>query len=174
MTMLHWILIGIVLVAFGIATAGTAEAIDMKAWDNQINNRGRFKVLNDFGGAAVLDKETQLVWEQAPTALTPIWISALSICSSEAVGGRKGWRLPTVQELASLIDPTIVPPGPTLPPGHPFDNVQSSFYWSATTVAINTAFARAVNFEDGLVGFGDKADPAHVWCVRGGQGVDAQ
>jgi hypothetical protein len=34
-----------------------------------------------------------------------------------------------------LIDPSVAPPGPTLPLGHPFQNVQSASYWSATTIA---------------------------------------
>ena len=42
------------------------------------------------------------------------------------VGGTKGWRLPSVAELASLVDPANS--NPALPTGHPFSNVQSPFY----------------------------------------------
>jgi len=49
-----------------MVAAETAEAIDLRSWDRQINNPGRFQALSDFGGAAVLDRETQLVWEQSP------------------------------------------------------------------------------------------------------------
>src|SRR2546426_12515662 len=83
--------------------------------------------------------------------------------------------LPTLQELASLVDPTVPFPGPTLPAGHPFSNVQSSAYWSATTNAANTNVAWAVFFDNGgefvLV---KSATAAFAWCVRGGHGVDPQ
>jgi len=173
------LLLAVVIGGAFMVAAGTADAIDLKAWDNQINNPGRFKVLDDFAGAAVLDKETQLVWEQspetAPHSTTPFfWFAAQISCNVRNVGGRKGWRLPTIQELASLIDPTIAPPGPTLPLGHPFSNVQSSSYWSATTLGEHTSDAWGVFFRDGVTFTGGKADSNHVWCVRGGQGVDPQ
>jgi len=132
-------------------------------------------VLGAFGE---LDRETGLVWERvletAPHPTTEqTWRAAMISCNARTVGGRKGWRLPTVQELASLIDPTIATPGPTLPPGHHFSNVQQAFYWSATTDANDTSRAWFVNLYTGLV-FNDgvKTVPGHVWCVRGGQGID--
>ena len=64
---------------------------------------------------------------------------------------------------------------PTLPAGHPFENVQTFFpYWSATTTASDTSSAWTVNFSNGgLIGVG-KHNGMLVWCVRGGQGVDPQ
>jgi hypothetical protein len=149
------------------------------SWDKQINKPSRFKVLSQFGNAAVLDKETGLVWEQSPeTAPNPTtgqtWLSAQSSCNTRTVGGRLGWRLPTLQELASLVDPNNPGGDPDLPPGHPFSNVQSSHYWSATTLAGDSASAWDVNFNFGIVTAPAKTSTIHVWCVRGGQGVDLQ
>ena len=59
---------------------------------------------------------------------------------------RRGWRLPSVHELASLVDPTNPGGDPDLPAGHPFSNVQSSRYWSATTNADNPTNAWFVGF----------------------------
>jgi hypothetical protein len=158
-----------------MAAAGTADAINLESWDNQINKPSRFKVLSAFGDAAVLDKETQLVWEQSPDRNTRTWSGAQVFCNNRNVGNRLGWRLPTIQELASLIDPTIASPDPTLPLGHPFRNVLSSHYWSATSFAFDAAiFAWDVDLFNGVVGTRGKTDAAHVWCVRGGQGVDPQ
>ncbi len=130
----------------------------------------RFELV--MGGAAVLDHETGLVWEQSPSSTTYAWINAVLVCQNENIGNRKGWRLPTVEELASLVDPTRS--NPALPAGHPFTNVESYYYWSATTNAAATTFAWHVLFYDGNVGFDGKAGSFYVWCVRGGQGYDGQ
>jgi hypothetical protein len=122
---------------------------------------------------AVLDRETGLVWEQSPDTSTENWGNASYHCLNLAKGGKKGWRLPTVDELTSLVDPTQS--NPALPAGHPFSDVQSSDYWSATTAASYEIFARAVGFHDGGVDAGDKSVGAYyTWCVRGGKGLDAQ
>jgi hypothetical protein len=48
-------------------------------------------------------------------------------------------------------------------------------YWSATSSTINTSAAWDVFFGDGVVSTGvGKGLSRLVWCVRGGQGVDAQ
>ena len=158
----------VALVVFaGVATAKPPS------WDKVINGQGWFKVLNGFNGEAVLDKETGLVWEQSPSTALRTWFQALTDCYNKNVGGRKGWRLPTIEELASLVDPNNPGGNPDLPPGNPFDDVQASFYWSATTEADLTSFARDVNFSSGGVGILLKTSSLDfVWCVRGGQGHD--
>jgi Protein of unknown function (DUF1566) len=135
-------------------------------------NCPRFVVLSNFNSEAVLDRETGLVWERSPDAQLFFWISAVFHCSMTKVGNRMGWRLPTVAELTSLIDPaTSVPPA-----GHPFVNVQQLDYWSGTSNMRNFDFG--FTFE--LYGLNrllnrqrDQA-MAYVWCVRGGQGADGQ
>jgi hypothetical protein len=116
----------------------------------------------------VLDKETGLVWEKSPDTTTRTWANAISYAYNKNVGGRKGWRLPTVEELASLVD--LTQSNPAIPSGHPFTNVQLSGYWSATTVA-GTAWD--VYFHNGNVSYSIEPVPLYVWCVRGGHGYDA-
>jgi Protein of unknown function (DUF1566) len=122
-------------------------------------------VLTQFGNAAVFDGETGLVWEQSPETNGQNWLNAQARCNTKTVGNRQGWRLPTLQELASLVKPTVRF-GPTLP-GHPFTNVRASIYWSATTAAGNSAIAWFVSFEDARVANGLKTDTHFVWCVLG-------
>jgi hypothetical protein len=104
-------------------------------WDQALPAAQRFVVLAAFNSDAVLDKHTGLVWEKSPAVTTHTWSSARFHCANKNVGGQKGWRLPSFAEQASLIDPSVAPPGPTLPPGHPFLNVQSALYWSAASSA---------------------------------------
>ena len=157
------------------AEAGTTK---LHSWDQKIDDASkRFEVLSVFNNEAVLDKETGLVWEQSPDANTFFWTLAMSHCYTLELGGRKGWRLPTVEELSSLVDTTQS--DPALPSGHPFSNViltPFTPYWSASTVADNTVFAWTVGFHNGYV-FIDENKGLYqgpAWCVRAGQGVYTQ
>jgi hypothetical protein len=163
----------IALVMFMLLAPGSARA--QALWGEPINTPGdRFIVLESYANQAVYDKETGLVWEQAPNTTLRNWENAQFHCNRKTVGNRKGWRLPTLQELASLIDPTVPFPGPTLPSGHPFSNVQSHQYWSATSLADPSSTAWDVDFGTGDEFIHGKIGVDLVWCVRGGQGVDPQ
>lgn len=153
----------------------TAEAIDLRSWDRKINDETRFRVLAQFDNDAVLDRETQLVWQRTPDATKRVWGAALSSCYGSRVGGRGGWRLPTMEELTSLIDPTQK--SPPLPLGHPFNlsNVTGDV-WSATTtphVDPPHAFTQDV-IATGFLGGSQKKFSLNNWCVRGGQGMHGQ
>lgn len=63
-------LIGIGLVLMQAPQAAAGKAVFPPSWNQQINDPRRFTVLAAFGGAAVLDRETGLVWEQSPDTTT--------------------------------------------------------------------------------------------------------
>ena len=126
-----------------------------------------------------MDRETGLVWEKSPATDLPDWRGAAQICVGKNVGGRRGWRLPSIPELASLVDPTVASPGPTLPMAHPFTNVQTSQqkgYWTATTMAVlpgNDAWiAWEVFFYNGVVSGNAKMLTDYAWCVHGPMNAD--
>ena len=99
------------------------------------------------------------------------WEGARGHCINNAVGGRKGWRLPSVNELASLIDPSVVTL-PPLPSGHPFTGIQTNPedgpYWSMTTDASAPQLAWVVFFGPGggLGGIFKTSPFPFAWCVR--------
>src|SRR5262245_62011473 len=100
-------------------------------WDKKLPSSARFTVLADFNNEAVRDNETGLVWERSPSSNQVNWDNATETCvTNKIVGGRRGWRAPSIIELTSLVDPSVAPPGPTLPMGHPFTNIQSAYYWT--------------------------------------------
>lgn len=158
-------------VAPALASGGTA------AWDITYPNAVRFVTLPALGNAAVLDKETDLVWEKSPSQGAHTWNSASNgandRCNRLVIGARMGWRLPTIQELTSVMDMTS---------GN--NNLQNPAFtfgvwntgeaiWSATTDANATTQAWTMNLAGTLVKV-NKGALARAWCVRFRQGVDAQ
>ncbi len=176
-------LLALGLLAVAALTASPAQAVDavgpyyaLPSWDRKMGVVNRFVVLTNWGSAAVLDKETGLVWEKSPSITPVTWYEARDHCTmGTTTGSRRGWRLPAVHELTSLIDTTVATPGLTLPPGHPFLLIQSAVYWSATgdaddpTVVIPVD-AWFVDFSNRFVSVQLKTLSVgnHAWCVRGG------
>lgn len=141
------------------------------SWNRKMSAPKRFKFVRFklvMNKEAVLDRETGLVWERSPSTEPMAWTSAVYYAFNKIVGGRKGWRLPTVEELASLVDPNES--NPALPRGHPFI-IQSVNYWSATSNFGLAGGAFAVFMGNGYVGPLSN-DYYYVWCVRGGYGYN--
>ena len=112
---------------------------DQKLQCDSLSTCPRFLVLANWNNEAVLDRETGLVWQRVPrtVAANMTYADAALACAGETTGGRRGWRMPTVEELSSLFDPGN-PASPYLPFGHPF-TVPSGFsyfsYWTSTLAA---------------------------------------
>jgi len=165
-------------VTFPNATTQTMAATP--PWSQKLSAADRFQLVMGtlvpiptphFEYEAVLDKETGLVWQRDTDDFQRSCSNACSYCYQLSLGGRKGWRLPTVEELASLVDPSQV--NPALPEGHLFTNVKLSDYWSSTTYASNPDGAWYVGFVAGGVYITNKTEDNYVRCVRGGHGYDA-
>jgi hypothetical protein len=133
-------------------------------------NSTRFQCVLNFGG--VLDRETGLVWEYSPGTNTNTWLQAVAFCQGRGLANRGGWRLPTIDELRSLLDGDASG-APLLSAGHPFTGVVTTdAYWSATTV--DSTNVRAQQFSGMSMSTLDKSTLHLTWCVRGGQGYDGR
>lgn len=196
----------IVVMVFCLSIAGWAYALNYSSvtdcltvgknpiWEVFVNgktvkwvvwkNNKRFSIYdsgtpNEPSDDMVLDKETGLVWARKPyTGGLANPNQANTDCNNLALGNRKGWRLSTVQELASLMDTSVSFPGPMLPPGHPFIDVpdgNSSPNGPYLTATTNTWFSSeawwTVDLIDGDI---DLGNTGFFWCVRGGQGTPVQ
>jgi hypothetical protein len=164
----------------GAQTVAPGPYLATPAWDQQIAcstpaTCQRFVVLSNWNSEAVLDRETGLVWERAPgdhnadgvldDAATQF--VARGQCNRLTLGHRKGWRLPSLEELLTLIDgdPTNTNT-PRLPPGHPFINMQGGGTYWASTVREGQG-GLAVFLGSGNITGNGSAITNLRWCVRG-------
>ena len=105
----------------------------------------RFTAVLD--GQGILDRKTGLTWEQEPDRIHDVWEASIARCATKSVGGRQGWRAPSVDELRTLIDQEQQ--DPSLPLGHPFSNIKSEIYWTATPHPTDEIVAWQVSFFSG-------------------------
>jgi peptidoglycan hydrolase-like protein with peptidoglycan-binding domain len=120
-----------------------------------------------YGEKIVLDHSTGLIWQQNPTAFVPgnDIRKHLKQVNANRYAGFSDWRLPTIEELASLLEH----------PGKGRDFLHPAFampYWycvSADTVKGDASSVWVVFFEDGYVIHHDASDDFDILLVRSGQ-----
>jgi hypothetical protein len=119
-------------------------------------------------GEVVRDRLTGLAWaRRADPGGEPVaWQEALdrvSAWNDEHGTAQLAWRLPTINELASLVDCDAH--SPALPAGHPFIGLQDG-YWSATTSFFECDWAWVLYLDKGACGVGHKPGRTFfVWPV---------
>ena len=115
----------------------------------------RFKcVLN---GAAVQDKQTGLIWlrdTRFDNKSVP-WQEAADFCQSFELSDKTDWRLPTKDELITILDTSKW--HPALPEGQPFKLRDGSYkdgggYWTSTEYEGDSKYAWRITMDKGRVG----------------------
>ena len=127
-----------------------------------------FDNLVDNGDGTVTDASTGLMWQKAEPG-SMYWESAITYCESLSLAGYNDWRLPSRNELQSLVDYSKFDPAinTTFFP----NTVFTSRYWSSTTVAADTTRAWRVYFGNGYVTNYNKLYDYYVRAVRSVQSV---
>ncbi|SFV91110.1 hypothetical protein MNB_SV-4-162 [hydrothermal vent metagenome] len=118
-------------------------------------------------GDVVVDTKLGLIWQDNSVAKNTkkSWKDAKRYCANLTYG-KKPMRLPTYDELLSIVDydrydPAIMPS---------FKNVNTSDpYWSSSVYVANEKYAWIVSFENGSTNGGNKTYEYYVLCVRGRQ-----
>jgi hypothetical protein len=122
----------------------------------------------------VRDNYTGLVWQQDYSPATMAWADAAGYCAGLTTGGH-AWRVPSLRELATLVDEAQVAPAinRTMFPNTKYGSKSNNWYWASHRAAGNATAAWAINFDDGFTGFnagasGDWNDFTAAWvkCVR--------
>jgi hypothetical protein len=122
----------------------------------------RFTDFND--GMMVEDNLTRLIWFKTPPDVPKTWGDANSYCKSLTDGQ---WRLPTMEELETLLDASEVAPAIVSSIATYFTGYGNYKYWTSTSYAANSSYAWFVDFNDGTVSTQAKASLSYVWPVRG-------
>lgn len=114
------------------------------------------------GASTVSDTATKLTWQRNAPAKTYDWTSAGKYCADLQLDG-KGWRLPTVKELQTLVDETR-----TMPAIDPmaFPHTAPDYYRTSSQVPGFTTQSWTVSFAYGFDGFYGADTLQHVRCVR--------
>lgn len=109
------------------------------------------------GDGTITDSATELTWKRCSEglsgdacengpALTYTWPEALKLAASSTFAGQKEWRLPTVQELDSIVEYKCTMPAVN---AEIFPATSISNYWSITPFAGYPNGSWNVNFNDG-------------------------
>lgn len=112
------------------------------------------------------DPKTGFEWQcESPGQMT--WNEAMEYAQSLALDGKEDWRLPTVAELETLLDRSILYDRlrPIMRKEIPFRDTLS--YWSSTTFGPDTYSAWIVMFDGGYVLSYYKTNLYYVRCIRG-------
>jgi len=120
------------------------------------------------GDGTVTDTDTGLMWQQATAPGAYTWQQALSYCENLTLAGYPDWRLPSVNELQSIVDYSRYDPAINT---DYFPNTVSSFhyYLSSTTYAYSPGNAWLVGFYFGDFSYSLKSYDYYVRAVRSGQ-----
>ncbi len=116
----------------------------------------------------VTDHLTGLIWAaRADAAGRPVtWEEAFAVLArwrEQRKSSAITWFLPTINELASLVDCSCH--SPALPPGHPFTDLREG-YWASTTSAYETDWSWVLYLAKGALGVGYKPEKSfYVWPV---------
>lgn len=124
-----------------------------------------YPLLKDNGNNTVTDLVTELTWQKQNNDITgALWSAASNYCAALTLGGKTDWRLPTIKELASLVNYEAL--NPAIDKTR-FPETISAEYWSATDRAIYSTSAWAVNFLGGTIAVKLKENNLlSVRCVR--------
>jgi hypothetical protein len=119
-------------------------------------------------------------WADVDTSAKVVALINGKHCDDYTNDTHTDWRLPTVQELQSLVHYGYSSPAMSNAAGtekwgtgttgdDAFSGVRAFNYWSSTTYANNTGTAWYVYLVNGAVDFGFKSGSNYIWPVRGRQ-----
>ncbi len=128
---------------------------------------GSLQAYNVKNNDTVIDSATSYEWQDNETSNSD-WHGAMQECTQLVLGGKSDWRLPSYEELQSIVDTDYLLMSPSQGAiSLVFENVVDNTYWSATTYAPGTTKNLAVTFNSGELIIADRSEGFAMRCVRG-------
>ena len=123
----------------------------------------------DHGDGTVTDNLTGLMWTKDAQQIfwKHQWDTAVDLCESliyPEIDGYDDWRLPSLEELQSLIDTNY--DHPALPLDHPFINIAPFLYWTSTSYPSFHEHVYYIFSTNGNMYYHCKAALGYIWPVR--------
>jgi len=121
----------------------------------------RYKV----NGEIVVDKYSALMWQRSDDGKKKNWKEAKLYCNDLQLNGYKDWRLPSIDELVSIVDKKKFSPAIDTK----VFKCKNSYYWSSTEAVekgVKVTDARGVLFKNGYNIRYYKSYKDYVRCVR--------
>ena len=116
----------------------------------------------------VTDTFTGLIWQRTPPPVWASYTAAQAYCTDLSLGGFDDWRMPSMQEMLSISEPTLLWPSLDTSdfPGDYY--VERGWFWSAPAhpTASSDNYASALNFGGLYTRSLEEAAPCLVRCVR--------
>lgn len=132
-----------------------------------------FTAKNVAGEEIVADNNTSLIWQRSPSSETYHWIEAQIYCTDLNISGYAGfdtgWRVPTPQELHTIVDNEKY--GPMI--NSNFTNIEKyGCWWTSKEYTGNIEDkdeAYRFEYNSGKIVPTTKEDNCHVLCVHGSE-----
>jgi len=115
-------------------------------------------------GEMAQDDRTGLIWQdnRFVDSERVNYAQAEKLCKEMRLGGYSDWRIPTIQELLTIVDYKKY--DPAILDG--FSIAESNYYWSSTQYMGDADKVWGVDFKDGSTDGNGKAYDRRIRCVR--------
>jgi len=116
--------------------------------------------LVDKEDGTIFDIKNNLLWQQSHSEEKMGWEEAIEYCKSLTLAGHSDWRLPTKEELETLVNEKYKPSI------DPIFKCEAMFCWSSSTNVSTPYDAWLINFRLGNTFFGSRGTSGFVRAVR--------
>ncbi len=114
--------------------------------------------------SVVLDKKNAIYWQDnlSSEKSSEDWDDAIEYCDQLVLNSMTKWRLPTFNELLSIVDYTRV--NPAINPA--FEYVHEGTYWTSVNFSATLSRAWTIDFRTGKTYYSYKTTNHSVRCVK--------